>query len=137
MNINTIFARVTSAFNTQMDAHLRAIAEGKQTATEAPTDRGVVLYANVANEGTLKYVIRSYRIRGQNECTLPATERLRVKLLVSSTWPPQHTATRWKASQPLATSTPYTTCRKAQSSHPPTNRRPPARQPPIVGRPQP
>ena len=78
MNINTIFARVTSAFNTQMDAHLRAIAEGKQTATEAPTDRGVVLYANVANEGTLKYVIRSYRIRGQNECTLPATERLRV-----------------------------------------------------------
>ena len=78
ININTIFARVTSAFNTQMDAHLRAVAEGKQTATEAPTNKGVVLYANVANEGTLKYVIRSYRIRGQNECTLPATERLRV-----------------------------------------------------------
>ena len=32
ININTIFARVTSAFNTQMDAHLRAVAESKQTA---------------------------------------------------------------------------------------------------------
>ena len=75
MNINTIFARVTSAFNTQMDAHLRAIAEGKQTATEAPTDRGVVLYAIA---GTQDYTIRSYRIPGQSECILPTTERVRV-----------------------------------------------------------
>ena len=76
ININTIFARVTSAFNTQMDAHLRAIAEGKQTATEAPTDRGVLLYATA---GTMDYTIRSYRIPGQNECILPTTERVRVK----------------------------------------------------------
>ena len=80
MNINTIFARVTSAFNTQMDAHLRAIAEGKQTATEAPTDRGVLLYATA---GTMdyanRYTIRSYRIPGQRECTLPVTERPSVK----------------------------------------------------------
>lgn len=76
VNINTIFARATSHFNTQMDAHLRAVAEGKQAATEAPTDRGVVLYATA---GTMDYTIRSYRIPGQNECILPTTERVRVK----------------------------------------------------------
>lgn len=65
MNVNKIFQLAQSFFNVANDAHLRAIATGKQSTTPV---NGVTIFATMFyGDGPRRYSIKGYRLPGEKQ----------------------------------------------------------------------